>query len=79
MKILGVISSFYPDIIELERNINSFLPEIDHLILWENTPKEKSYIQQLIERLKSTKVEVRTTGENEYLAVPFNMCPQFAL
>jgi rhamnosyltransferase len=79
MKILGVITSFYPDIDELERNINSFLPEIEHLIIWENTPKEKSYIQQLIERLKSTKVEVRTTGENEYLAVPFNLCARFAL
>jgi len=79
MKILGVITSFYPDINELERNINSFLPEIEHLIIWENTPKEKSYIQQLIEKLNSTKVEVRTTGENEYLAVPFNLCARFAL
>ena len=78
MKILGVVTSFYPDIDELERNIKSFLPEIEHLLIWENTPKEKSYINKLIEKLNSNKVEVRTTGQNEYLAVPFNLCAKFA-
>jgi rhamnosyltransferase len=79
MKILGVITSFYPNIDELEKNINSFLEGIEHLIIWENTPKEKSNIDELIEKLNSTKIEVRTTGHNEYLAVPFNLCAKFAV
>lgn len=74
IKILGIISSFYPEIDELERNINSFLPEIDHLIIWENTPTEKSNIDKLIGKLDSNKVELRTSGQNEYLAFPFNLC-----
>jgi rhamnosyltransferase len=79
MKILGVITSFFPHIDELEKNINSFLPEIEHLIIWENTPKGESYIYKLIEKLNSHKIEVRTTGKNEYLAVPFNLCARFAV
>ncbi|MDR3651979.1 MAG: hypothetical protein P4L34_03300 [Paludibacter sp.] len=78
MKILGVITSFFPDIDELERNINSFISDIEYLIIWENTPKEKSYIYKLIEKLNSNKIEVRTTGKNEYLAVPFNLCAKYA-
>jgi len=78
MKILGIISTFYPKIDELERNINSFLPWIDFLIIWENTPRVKSYVSELIDRLNSPKVEVRTTGHNEYLATPFNLCARFA-
>ena len=78
MKILGVVTSFYPDINELEKNINSFLSEIEHLIIWENTPKENSQIYKLIEKLNSAKIEVRTTGQNEFLAVPFNLCARFA-
>jgi rhamnosyltransferase len=78
MRILGVITSFFPNIDELEKNINSFLEGIEHLIIWENTPKEKSNIDKLIGKLNSTKIEVRTTGHNEYLAVPFNLCAKFA-
>jgi rhamnosyltransferase len=78
MKILGVLTSFYPDIDELERNINSFLSEIDYLIIWENTPREESYINRLIRKLNSNKVEVRTSGKNEYLAMPFNICFNWA-
>ena len=69
-KILGIVSSYYPDIKEFERNIMSYLPCIDKLIIWENTPKENSQLHLL--SIKSDKIEIRTTGKNEYLAYPFN-------
>jgi len=78
IKIVGVITSFYPEIDELERNINSFLPYIDRLIIWENTPMEASVIDKLLTRLNNEKVEVKTTGKNEYLSKPFNICFQWA-
>jgi len=78
MKILGVITSYYPEIDELERNIYSFLPYIDKLIIWENTPKEASEISKLVTKLNNIKVEVNTTGNNEYLSKPFNICFQWA-
>jgi rhamnosyltransferase len=78
MKILGVISTFYPKIDELESNINSFLSGIDHLIIWENTPAKDSTINALVNQLGVGKIEVRTTGKNEYLANPFNLCFDWA-
>jgi len=78
MKILGIITSFYPKINELERNINSFLSEIDQLIIWENTPREASEMDKLEKKLNNKKVEVKTTGNNEYLANPFNDCFKWA-
>lgn len=78
MKLLAIVSSFYPDIEELEKNTNSYLPCVDKLIVWENTPQEDSYIGQLLERFPSDKVAVQTTGKNEYLAEPFNRCFRYA-
>jgi len=78
INIVAILSSFYPNLDDLERNTNSYLPWISKLIIWENTPKEDSYIDQLVDRLNSDKIEVRTTGKNEYLAYPFNQCIRWA-
>jgi len=75
---LGIVTSYFPILDELEDNIKSYLSGIDHLIIWENTPKEKSQINSLIERLNNPKVEVRTSGKNEFLAFPFNCCIRWA-
>jgi rhamnosyltransferase len=77
-KIIGIVTSYYPNLDDLEKNIRSYLAWIDRLIIWENTPNEKSIIGQLIDRLQNDKVEVRTTGKNEYLANPFNQCIRWA-
>lgn len=78
MKILGIVSSYYSDIIEFERNINSYLHGLDFLIIWENTPKEKSQLNILVDKLNNPKIEVRTTNRNEFLAYPFNTCIKWA-
>ncbi|MGC9151905.1 MAG: glycosyltransferase [Microbacter sp.] len=78
MKIAAIVTSYNPDIDHLEYNINSYLPWIDHLVIWENTPREKSNLDQLIQRLQNEKVTVRTTEKNEYLALPFNKTIRWA-
>jgi rhamnosyltransferase len=78
MKILGIVTSYFPNFDELEHNIKTYLSGIDHLIIWENTPKDKSQIYIFVERLNDPKVEVRTTGKNEFLAYPFNSCIKWA-
>ena len=78
MKLLGVLSTYYPDLIDLERNILSFLDGLDYLIIWENTPKDESVIEKLINKLNNSKIELRTTGKNEFLAYPFNECINWA-
>lgn len=77
-KLCAVVSSYFPDIDELERNICSYLHWIDKLIIWENTPKTESRIYKLTEKLNNDKIEIRTTGQNEYLAKPFNICVGWA-
>ncbi|HWS59759.1 MAG TPA: hypothetical protein VN182_02400 [Flavobacterium sp.] len=77
-KFCAVVSSYFPDLEELEKNINSYLPWVDKLIIWENTPKIESRITELTEKLNDEKIEVLTTGQNEYLAKPFNICIKWA-
>ena len=78
MKIVGIVSTYFPELIDLERNINSYLSEVDHLIIWENTPEDKSNIDHLISKLDNNKIELRKTGRNEFLAYPFNECIKWA-
>ena len=73
MKILGIVTSYYPDLNELKHNINSYINGLDALIIWENTPKEYSQIQTIKEYLNNEKITVWTTGKNEYIAKPFNI------
>jgi rhamnosyltransferase len=77
-KICAIVSSYYPNIDELETNILTYLPWVDHLIIWENTPNEVSELNRLVEKLNDQKLEIRTTGVNEYLAKPFNDCFKWA-
>lgn len=74
MKILGLISCYYSDPKKISENILSFINDIDHLILWENTPFKDSKVAEITEILHNQKIEIRTTGKNEYLADPFNEC-----
>jgi rhamnosyltransferase len=77
-KLCAVVSSYFPDLEELEENVNSYLPWVDKLIVWENTPKTESNVDELVKRLNNTKIEIITTGQNEYLAGPFNTCVKWA-
>jgi len=78
MKILGIVTSYYPDLNELKHNINSYINGLDALIIWENTPKEYSQIQTIKEYLNNEKITVWTTGKNEYIAKPFNIAIAWA-
>lgn len=78
MKLLGIVTAYYPQLDELESNICSYLNGVDKLIIWENTPEKDSHIHQLYNRLANNKIEIRTTGKNEYLAKPFNECVKWA-
>lgn len=41
-RILAIIVSYKPDEELLKRNVNALLPEVDHLIIWENMPESES-------------------------------------
>lgn len=71
-KILGIVSVYYADTDQLYRNINSYLPFIDHLLIWINTPLAENKQEELRSVFDQEKTEIRTTGRNEGLALPFN-------
>lgn len=77
-KICAIVSSYRPEPESLAKNILSYLPDVDHLIIWDNTLSSESCINQLVSELNTGKVEVRTSGRNEYLAKPFNDCFRWA-
>lgn len=77
-KIVGIVSSFYPDIQELAKNIKTYLHGLDHLIIWENTPSTDSKIVEILQLLDSVIIEIRRTGKNEGLAKPFNEAVRWA-
>lgn len=77
-KLCAVVTSYYPDLEEIEKNILSYLHGVDKLIIWENTPKNESKIDSIAVKFNSEKIEIRTTGQNEFLAKPFNICVEWA-
>ncbi|MBP1676420.1 MAG: glycosyltransferase [Bacteroidetes bacterium] len=79
MRILGIVSVFRPSLADLEKNILSYLSGVDHLILWENTPSAESNLNLLANKINNSKIEIKTTGKNEYLAYPFNVCINWAI
>ncbi len=79
IKILGVMSVYFPKLIDLERNIYSFIDNIDYLILWDNTPDQNFGLTELVHRVNSQKIIIQSTGKNEFLAHPFNICIKYAV
>jgi len=69
---IAVVTLYYPDVSEVTKNIQTYLPHLDKLIIWENTPKSESVIDSISRFLNSGKIEIRGTGKNEGLAKPFN-------
>lgn len=77
-KLLALTSSYFPNLIELERNISTYLPWVDKLLVWENTPQRDSSISELSNKFSYDRIEVKTTGQNEFLATPFNFAVNYA-
>jgi rhamnosyltransferase len=71
-RILGIVSSYYPDIEEFVKNIETYLDRLDLLVIWENTPKLESRIDEILILINSDKIIVSSTGFNEGLGKPFN-------
>lgn len=71
MKLIAVVTEYFCDINELSRNINSYINAVDKLVIWVNTPGADA-VNEISEHFDNPKIEVISTGENEYLAKPFN-------
>ncbi len=77
MKIIGVVTTYFPDFKKLQANISTYLEQLDYLFIWENTPKEKSRVAAFFKGQE--KIIIRTTGGNEGIAKDLNTITQWAI
>lgn len=77
MKIIGVVTAYFPNLEKFQANIATYAEQLDHLFIWENTPKEKSRVATLFEGQE--KITVYTTGENEGIAKALNTIAKWAI
>lgn len=74
MKLLGVVTAFHPNTDEFLRNIRSYISGVDQLIIWDNTPGGNQSLDEIILAERNSKITIRRSGINEFLAKPFNIC-----
>lgn len=74
-KILAVIVTYNPNIDTLRKNINSMLPYLDKILIWENTPHPDSISYRCI---LDSKVEYVGSGANDGIAIAFNYAWRYA-
>lgn len=75
MKIVGVVTTYFPNLEELQQNIDSYIDELDTLIIWENTPHENSHLNIF---KNNPKIIIWTTGKNEGIGVALNAAAKWA-
>ncbi|MBD5223223.1 MAG: hypothetical protein HDS71_04120 [Bacteroidales bacterium] len=79
MKICGVVVTYYPEK-ECVDNIMLYLPWIDHLIIWENTPDKDAVNYRLkVPELYKDKVSYLSTGKNVGIAKALNDSARWAI
>lgn len=71
MKLCAVVVTYYPDVVETTENILRYLPWIDHLIIWENTPKADVDKYRIV-LPDNGKISYMGTGENVGISKALN-------
>ncbi len=73
MKLCGVVITYYPMVKEAKENILRYLPFVDHLIIWENTPREDAeQFRITLPKESQSKITYLSSGKNEGIAYPLN-------
>lgn len=78
MKLCAVVVTYYPDVKDAINNIMQYLPWVDHLVIWENTPSEdiKNYRIEIPEYADN--ISYMGTGKNEGIAFALNRAVDYA-
>ena len=76
-RILAIVVTYYPDIDLLKRDINSFVDEVDKIIIWDNTegrPPKNLDIKEY-----EDKIIIEGSGENFGISKALNFGLQYAI
>lgn len=81
MKLLAIVIAYNPDYADLRENICSYCHDVDHLVIWNNTPQLSNIDCKQLLSLdeKILNVEVRGDGENHLIAYPINRVIEWGL
>lgn len=79
MKLCAVVVTYYPDVEDTIKNIMQYLPWVDHLVIWENTPSEdiSKYKIELPEY--ADKISYMGTGKNEGIGYAVNRAIEYSI
>lgn len=79
-RILGIVTLYNPNSKEAAENILRYLPDIDKLIVWDNSPLEKNLKEQMHSLLDKEweKIVWHGTGENLCIAKGINFAWEYA-
>lgn len=75
MKVIGVVTLFYP-VAEVAENITSYLPELDALIIWDNTPTDHPFSLPFTEGGKIVRIR---RGKNTGIGQALNEAADYAI
>lgn len=78
IRIVGVVVLYYPDN-ELVKNIVSYLPDIDTLLVWKNSPLEQSLLNKLELEDIDHKIIYMGDETNQGVGVALNAAAHFAV
>lgn len=77
MKLLGIVVLYRPGE-EVGRNLSTYLPEVDRLIVWDNTPGATAG-DAIPGHAGSSKIVRMTTGSNTGIGTPLNEAVRYGL
>ncbi|WP_123890272.1 glycosyltransferase family protein [Flavobacterium frigidimaris] len=78
MKLAAIVIIYYPDIKDLQKNIFRYIDDIDKLLIWDNSPSDSQTYRIALDGYED-KVEVLTTGKNEFIAYPLNQAVKWCM
>jgi rhamnosyltransferase len=77
MRLLGIVITYYPNIEETKRNIETYIQYVEKLIIWENTPlDDRSKFKISIPEYEN-KILYMGEQENLFIAYPLNCAIKF--
>ena len=79
MRLLAVVVSYKPNIEEFEKNISTYVADIDHLIIWENTPCDEIDYNLSGTFSNMSNITILTKNKNVGIGEALNNAAKFAI
>ena len=80
MKLIAIVITYFPEEKDLIQNISSYINDVDQLIIWENTPKDKiNYNKEKLLSINPNKIIFVGNGINVGIGKALNYATNFAI